>query len=410
MKKQLSVPVQLSLKLTAAITLFLSFLFMFFTWVMFKNLYRLKSRNLDRANAVITRFLDRNSVLFLDSAVSSGFIELPYYVNYTVYDMTTKSVYATNNYYIPLLSVTDGKTLRYIEKDFYLDGNLDVLYSTSFVPSRNLCIQTSIDVENDSSSKLIFTFPLALPYVILPIILITYIILYSFIEKTFNREHDFSANVSHELQTPVNAILGHANLLNRWGKEDPEQLDKSLKVIINEAHSMKATIKNLLDMTKLEKKLVNLTITEFSVYEFFDSIREEFSQENDIQIQIANESDFPPVSFSTDRERLHQIFLVAISNSMKFCEKPCVITLSQAEEGKKMIFEIQDNGKGFSKEILPHIFDRFYRGDEAHSRSKGGAGLGLSIAKSIVLSLDGKISAHNAKEGGAVIRLEFPKK
>jgi len=249
-----------------------------------------------------------------------------------------------------------------------------------------------------------------LPYVILPIILITYIILYSFIEKTFNREHDFSANVSHELQTPVNAILGHANLLNRWGKEDPEQLDKSLKVIINEAHSMKATIKNLLDMTKLEKKLVNLTITEFSVYEFFDSIREEFSQENDIQIQIANESDFPPVSFSTDRERLHQIFLVAISNSMKFCEKPCVITLSQAEEGKKMIFEIQDNGKGFSKEILPHIFDRFYRGDEAHSRSKGGAGLGLSIAKSIVLSLDGKISAHNAKEGGAVIRLEFPKK
>lgn len=410
MKKQISVPVQLSLKLTAAISLFMSFLFLFFSWIMLKNLYRLKSRDLAGANSVITRFLERNSVLFLDSAISSGFIELPYYVNYTVYDMTTKSVYASNNYYVPLLSVTDGRTLRYVEKNFYLDGNLDVLYSTNFVPARNLCIQTSIDIENDSTSKLIFTVPMALPYVILPIMLVTFFILYSFIGETFNREHDFSANVSHELQTPVNAILGHANLLNRWGKEDPEQLEKSLKVIINEAHSMKATIKNLLDMTKLEKKLVQLNISEFSVYEFFDSIREEFSMDDDIVIQIADEADFPPVSFSTDKELLHQIFLVAISNSMKFCEKPCVITLSQAEESKKMVFEIQDNGKGFSKEILPHIFDRFYRGDEAHSRSKGGAGLGLSIAKSIVTSLDGKISAHNAKEGGAVIRLEFPKK
>lgn len=70
-------------------------------------------------------------------------------------------------------------------------------------------------------------------------------------------------------------------------------------------------------------------------------------------------------------------------------------------------FQLKDNGKGFSKEILPHVFDRFYRGDASHSRSKGGAGLGLSIAQSIAASVNAHISARNAPEGGAIIQIDI---
>lgn len=411
MKKHLSVPVRISIRLTFVIALILSCLYLLFAESLLWKLTKGKSKYLEYVTNSMAEFLIENDVAFLDPAISSSALELSYYINYIVYDTETKSRLAYTDAYFPILNQTGEKTKRHIIKSYYIDGNLDVLYLTRCIKEKNLCLQIWVDIANDSLIKIISSAPQILPYFIIPVMILTYLVLFFSLSKAFNREHNFSANVSHELQTPVNAILGHANLLERWGKNDPEQVEKSLKVIINESHSMQATIKNLLQMTRLEEKQIQLAKSEIDIQDLFASIQSEFSLVDNLEIksEINAVPEDGKILVTTDKELLHQIFVIAISNSIKFCPRPCEIILRYYTEGKNCIFEIQDNGKGFSKEIFPYIFDRFYRGDEAHSRSKGGAGLGLSIAKSIVTALDGKISAHNAKDNGAIIRIEIKK-
>ena len=102
------------------------------------------------------------------------------------------------------------------------------------------------------------------------------------------------------------------------------------------------------------------------------------------------------------------MFTVVISNSIKFVGDGVVIKLSHYMEKKHHCFEIEDNGPGFQEKIIPFVFERFYRGDDSHSRAAGGSGLGLSIAKTIINSMGGIISAHNSKNGGgAVIKIQL---
>ncbi len=133
-----------------------------------------------------------------------------------------------------------------------------------------------------------------------------------------------------------------------------------------------------------------------------------------VEIKIECEEDFVIVS---DEELLHQIFTVFISNSIKFAlpDQPCQITLRAASKDNEknaiaehFILEESDNGPGIAEEALPHIFDRFYKGDDSHNRNAGGCGLGLSIAKTLATVLNCSISAESlaAEQKGATFRLE----
>lgn len=396
---KLSTEAKLSLKITAVISGIIIFLFVCFTCILQWNLTKQKSKILEENCRKITDFLSipQNSIQELEES----FLDLPWFVDFSIFDENSRII-ASSNSFLPRLQLTNGKSVHYVEKNFYLDGNLDILYLTKQLDAGQT-LQLSIDIENDSASKMIYSMPKIIPAIIIPLFFLTFLVLLIFIKKDFAQEHNFSANVSHELQTPVNAILGHARMLERWGKNDALQTEKSLKIIVAEAKSMKATINNLLQITKLEKKMIALERESISIDNFFNDLKTEFNYEEGLEISFQAAS----LQLSTDRNLLHQIFVIVISNSLKFCTKPCKIHLNCRQERHKIILEITDNGKGFSPEILPHIFDRFYRGDAAHSRSKGGAGLGLSIAKSIAKALNCRIEASNVSSGGACIRLVF---
>lgn len=141
----------------------------------------------------------------------------------------------------------------------------------------------------------------------------------------FERERRFTADVSHELKTPLAVILGHANLLRRWGKHDPDRLEKSLSALIREAHSMEAIIGNLLQMTRLENGRVPLDKTSVAAAEFFNRLID------------GTHSYAPHVSFTehievpalyTDEELLYQACTAVISNSVKFAGENAHIELS----------------------------------------------------------------------------------
>lgn len=228
--------------------------------------------------------------------------------------------------------------------------------------------------------------------------------LFKRLKSDFDRERQFTSDVSHELRTPVAVISGQSNLLRRWGKDDPKQLEKSLGIIINETKSMENIISILLQMSRLECGKIQPNYTKVSLKPFFERLNTETQTISSVAKVIFNEKINAVIK--TDEELLHQVFMVVISNSLKFCPEPLVITLTHKTKAGKHIFQIADNGPGFSENIVDHVFERFFRGDDAHSRAAGGSGLGLSIAKTIINSMNGIIEADNVKKGhGAIIRI-----
>ena len=383
--------------------------------------------------------------------------ELPYYHTYIAYDSDTEEVLVTNDPFLPLLKETGGKALHYFEKDFFFDGDLDVLYYAKAhnLGNRNIVIAVSENIENDSFTKLFPQLPSALLLMALPVLLLSFLFsllltkntikpvtkitraaqtmttenldgqlpltgrgdeidelsatfndLFLRIKADFDRERQFSSDVSHELNTPLTVISGQAGLLLRWGKDNPEQLEKSLNAIKDEAKSMHAIIENLLQISRIESGRIKPQICQVDVAELFARVEGEFSA---VAPAVKFEIECPPsVTIETDPEMLHQILTVLVSNSVKFAGLECQIRLTtvRKEDGHFEISE-SDDGPGISVEALPHVFERFYRADEAHTRSAGGSGLGLAIAKTLCDALGAEISAGNLETGGAVFRLVF---
>ncbi|WP_407428978.1 sensor histidine kinase, partial [Treponema sp.] len=208
-----------------------------------------------------------------------------------------------------------------------------------------------------------------------------------------------------ELKTPISIIDGHANLLKRWGKDNPEQLSQSIESILHETENMNKIVSTLLEMSRIENGQLKVEKSSFFVTNFFANLKEEFKITHpDCKIQIIDD-DF--LEIETDEQKLHQIFTVILSNSVKFAGENCKIILKAQKSGNKTELSVTDNGKGFSEEELPHIFERFYKGDSSHDRNISGSGLGLSIAKTLVLALGGEIKAENSENGGAKISLKI---
>ncbi|MCR4899595.1 MAG: HAMP domain-containing histidine kinase [Treponema sp.] len=449
MKK--SFAVRLSLRFMFILTtsiLLLSFGFLFFVRTLVKAN---QTNELKKAENIVFA-----SVTSEQSQYSSSF-DIPYYMTYIVYKVETENVIATNDPFLPLLKDSGEKALRYFEKDFFFDGDLDILYyaETHWIGETSIVCAVAFNIENDSFSMIFSRLPISLLLMALPVLLLSFLVslyitkntinpvvkitraaqamttenldgqlpltgrgdeidelsrtfneLFLRIKADFDRERQFSSDVSHELNTPLTVISGQANLLLRWGKDKPEQLEKSLNAIKNESKSMHAIIENLLQISRIESGRIKPQTTTVNIGEVFERVAEEFAA-------VAPKAKFnlhygdKPFILETDPEMLHQILTVLVSNSIKFAGENCKIILRAGILDDKIFIAEADNGPGISQEALPHVFERFFRGDEAHTRKAGGSGLGLSIAKTLAGALDASISAGNVEPHGAFFELLF---
>ncbi len=386
-------------------------------------------------------------------------LQIPYFISYLVYSTTDGSSLYTNDPFLPKLPVTKNKAKRYFQKDFFADGNLHILYCSTELQEQKIVIQTSIDVDRDFANEMIKEIPRLILITILPILIISFLIsllitkrtirpvekitdsaaamsstnlehmlpltnrndeldylaktfnkLFESLKKDFEQERNFTSNVSHELKTPVAGILGQTKLLKRWGKEDSNQLEQSLDLIIAEAESMNSIITNLLQISKLESGKEQFFKETFNAPAMFERLKQEFTTiTNNLEITYSYDED---LNFLTDVELIHQVLTALIANSIKFYTSKenvlCKIKLSAYKKDNKIIIQESDNGPGIAEDVLPHIFERFYRGDSSHNRAAGGAGLGLSISTSIITALGGTIKAENkTEESGVIFTLEF---
>ena len=349
-----------------------------------------------------------------DKADELDFLNLAYYITYTVYETESRTIITTNDSLLPLLD-SDGKKMTYLAKNFFTDSDLEIRYLTKRLEKdgRELTVECAIDIANDSATKMIAALPGLLAIAFFPVLILSFalsflisrstITAFKKLREDYDRERAFTSNVSHELKTPISIIDGHANLLKRWGKSDPKQLEESIDAILRESENMNRVVTTLLDIARIENGQIQVEKSRFFVTNFFARLKDEFKITHPKLVFEIIDDDF--LEIESDEQKLHQIFTVILSNSVKFAGEDCKITLMARKIGGNIELSSSDNGKGFSEDIIPHVFERFYKGDLSHDRNVSGAGLGLSIAKTLTLALGGTIKAENNPAGGATVKI-----
>ncbi len=212
----------------------------------------------------------------------------------------------------------------------------------------------------------------------------------------------FVSVVSHELKTPVALIKGYVGTLRRedvsWSSDIVQD---SLEVIEEETDRLTELIENLLDASRLQAGSFSLNLAEIKIDQMAAEMVERFqTQTEKHHILVQFPDDFPTIV--GDKTRLEQVFYNLLSNAIKYSPEGGDIRISGQIRAEQIIICIQDQGTGVSQEDFPHIFDRFYRADEAAKKTQG-AGLGLYLSRAIIEAHQGRIWIEPRQESGARI-------
>jgi len=216
------------------------------------------------------------------------------------------------------------------------------------------------------------------------------------LQGSFDRQVQFVSDASHELRTPIAVIQGYANLLDRWGKDDKEVLEKSIYAIKLEATNMANLVEKLLFLAKGDSGTQLIEKKEFYLNELVNEVVRESKIIAPNHIITSNQND--TVNIIADYKMIKQLLRIFIDNSIKFTSEQNKIDISSEVQGKVVKLTISDRGIGIPEDEIENIFDRFYIVDKSRSKEKGGTGLGLSIAKWIVDMHKGSIDVES-KEG-----------
>lgn len=205
-----------------------------------------------------------------------------------------------------------------------------------------------------------------------------------------NYRKEYIGNVSHELKTPLFSIQGYVDTLIDGGVENLTIRDKYLDRIGISVERLIAIVNDLDMINRLESGEINLTISKFDVNllikEIFDLLDLEAQKTNTLlQLQTLQ----PQIFVDADKQKISQVFINLISNAIHYANRQeAKVIVKTSVLKSKIIIEVIDNGMGIKKELLPRIFERFYRVESSRSRRQGGSGLGLAIVKHI-------LEAHN---------------
>ena len=219
----------------------------------------------------------------------------------------------------------------------------------------------------------------------------------------------FISDISHEFQTPLTSIQGFANILK---EEDlpKEQRVKYANIILYNSKRLSSLAKNMLQLTLLDREEIELELTNYSLVEQMNRvISTQENQAMEKNIEIVFEMPKKEIFIEGDEQRLEQVWTNIISNAIKYTNEGGLITITMKKNSKDIEISIEDTGIGMSKEVVSHIFERFYREDKA--RNVEGNGLGLAILKSIVDLHHGKIDILSQVDVGTnfIVRLPIEK-
>lgn len=228
-------------------------------------------------------------------------------------------------------------------------------------------------------------------------------------EESTILKSQFLALMSHELKTPLNAILGLSELILSEGMLS-EKNSERLSVVVKSSKRLMNLINDILIFSKIEAGKIEVRNETFLLDEILQEIKTTFSpiaSEKNIKLLIQNEVD-NNLSINSDKSKILQLLFNLIDNAIKFTEEGFVKLSIENNNDSHLIITVQDTGKGISEKEKEFIFEEFRQGDSSTTRRFGGSGLGLSICKKFVDLLNGEISVISNEGKGSEFIVNIP--
>jgi len=230
--------------------------------------------------------------------------------------------------------------------------------------------------------------------------------------RAMEEKIEFIGQVSHELRTPLFAITGLTEMLLDGEVEDPDRVQHYIRTIHEQSGFLARLVDDLLDLSRFERGKHFLKEKHFYIESFLEdtiTLMQPRAQARSISLSLNVKS--PDMIIMADEGRLRQVVINLLTNSLRYNDPGGWVRLSAEKEMQWGVIEVEDNGWGISAAELPHIFERFYRGENAHVFSEQrGSGLGLALAQEIVRAHGGKITADSSGVSGegSTFRVYFP--
>lgn len=219
---------------------------------------------------------------------------------------------------------------------------------------------------------------------------------------------EFVANVSHEIKTPITAVIGFTETLLDGALEDEETCRHFLQIIHQESARLHRLIRDILDLSKIESRQLPFNIETLDISQLVREVAGTLKKQIE-QSRLHLHLHLPEkLEVESDPDRIRQIIVNLLTNAIIYTPENGRIDLTLTRRDKTWQLKVTDTGVGIPEADLPRIFERFYRVDKARSRESGGTGLGLAIVKHLVEGLNGSIDVESAVNKGTAFTVTFP--
>ena len=221
-------------------------------------------------------------------------------------------------------------------------------------------------------------------------------------------QSDFIANISHDFRSPLTSIKGYVEAMLD-GTIPPDMHEKYLQIVLDEANRLTKMTNNILDLTKMENGQIELNRTNFDINEMIINLA--LSLEQRVEEKKIN-MDFQflqeKLYVNADLDLMQRVIYNLLDNALKFTSEGDTISVETSIVGKKAYIAVSDTGSGIDEQALPHIFDRFNKGDKSRGKNKMGTGLGLAIVKQIMLTHHEDIKVYSKVGEGTKFAFTLP--
>jgi len=219
---------------------------------------------------------------------------------------------------------------------------------------------------------------------------------------------DFVANVTHEIRTPLTAIIGYLETLQAGAIDNTEDARRFIDIILKQSQRLNRLVEDLMTISKIELGEINFRFEDVFLPDVIDNVLPLMEAKAVVKkISIENKIPYKIHRIKADRDRLCQVFVNVLDNAVKFTPEGGQVTLDAEEKAGGIVVTISDTGAGIPREEIQRLGERFYRADKTRSRELGGTGLGLSIVKHLMLAHGGKMEIESQPGRGTKVFLFF---
>lgn len=218
------------------------------------------------------------------------------------------------------------------------------------------------------------------------------------------RMRRFIADASHELRTPVTALKGYIDVLRRGASRSPGVLDAALDSMAREAHRMRLLVLDLLTLARLDAQRP-MSVEVLDLNELLGAVLDEGVP--GMPSQLVRDFTPGPLLVHADRNAVVTMVRNLLVNACKYAPGAPQVWSTRRERDRAR-FSVHDQGPGISARDLPHVFERFYRGEKTRAREEGGSGLGLSIVQGLARALGGEVAIDSAEGAGTTVTVWLP--